>query len=132
MGAMKATTNNISFYDAYQWLKAHPAFYFKGPCVKDVTDKESLEGLIEALTIDVVKVNPATKRIEDDIALNTEVVIWLECGPWDKTIGDWPSSFCYTGIPTHDINLDCSGPTFEAAIIALYWKVLEHYGDYEH
>ena len=75
-----------NFFDAFHYLKSHEMF----------------QGMFEScLDIEVVKVNPLTKCIEDDENLNTEVNVWLECGKYSKNIR-W-----------HDINLDCGADTFE-------------------
>ena len=71
----------------------------------------------ECLDIDVVKVNPLNKTIEDDKSLNTETNVWLECGQYSK----------YTR--WHDMELDCGGVTFEEAIIELANLVQKNYGD---
>ena len=91
-----------NFFDAFHYLKSHEMF----------------QGMFEScLDIEVVKVNPLTKCIEDDENLNTEVNVWLECGKYSKNIR-W-----------HDINLDCGTDTFENAIIELAKLVKEYYGD---
>jgi len=83
----------------------------------------------------VVKVNPSTDKIDDDESKNTKVMIWMEAGPFeepdpndDPSYEEWIN---FTGVPSHDIKLDCSGNTFEEAIINLAKKVMEEYGDYD-
>lgn len=63
----------------------------------------------------VVKVNPKTNEISDDVELNSKTRIWLECGITPNE---------------HDIRLDCGGDTFEEAIIQLADLVIKHFGFY--
>lgn len=92
----------LNFYDAYNYLYNHPIF----------NDK-----FLQCLDIEVVKINPETKMIDDNELLNTRTEIWLECGPYQKD--------CLT----HDLDLDCGGFTFEEAIIKLANLVRNYYGD---
>lgn len=92
------------FYSAFHFLEDHP--YFE-------------DRFQQCIDIAVVKVNPETKRVDDQLELNTEINVWLECGAFWK------------GFSTHDIDLDCGGATFEEAIINLANLVFEKYGDYE-
>lgn len=95
-----------NFYDAFHFLNDHPIFKgnFQFGC----------------LDIAVVRVNPETKKIDDNRNLNTEVNIWLECGPVNDE-----------GLHTHDWQLDCGDQTFEEAIVQLANLVLKHYGSYK-
>ena len=100
----------MTFYDAYHFLKNHPMF----------------DGQFwEALDVYVVKVNPDTNSIDDDDSKNTKTAVWLETG------GKVPES---EGLPIgcssfyHDLDLDCGGDTFEEAIIHLAILVLKYYG----
>lgn len=95
----------MNFYDAWMFLSEHPIFRNLFEC---------------GLYTIVVKVNPETGAIDDDVTKNTKVEIWLEHGPYDE---DYEH--------THDFNLDCGGNTFEEAIITLAGLVKEHYGEYE-
>ena len=90
------------FYDAFHYLRKHEMFQGR---------------LEECLDIEVVKVNPLNKTIEDDRSLNTETNVWLECGKYSEYMR-W-----------HDIELDCGGQTFEEAVIKLANLVKENYGD---
>ena len=91
-----------NFYDAFHYLRKHEMF----------------QGNFEScLDIEVVKVNPLTKSIDDDNSLNTEVNVWLECGKYSQYV-NW-----------HDIELDCGGQTFEEAIVELANLVKKNYGD---
>ena len=75
----------------------------------------------ECLDIYVTKVNPKTKRIDDNEKLNTKVEVWLECGKYlfDEHRKEY--------LPCHDIDLDCGGDTFEEAIIKLANLVKKYY-----
>ncbi len=97
--------NDIAhFYDAFNYLENHPIF--KGHFNK-------------CLEVEVVRVNPATMKIEDNKILNTKTQVWLECGPF------------VDGEITHDIDLDCGDDTFEIAIVELAELVRKHYSDNE-
>lgn len=98
LAIMKKDTD---FHDAFNYLSNHIIF---------------ADRFNECLDIEVVKINPKTKSIDDNAALNTETEIWLECGPY------------YNGI-THDVDLDCGGKTFEEAIINLRNLVEKKYGN---
>lgn len=87
----------MDFYDAFWYLAEHKKGKF-----------------LEALDIEVVKVNPVTKRIENDPDKNTLVQVWLESGPEYRT---------------HDYMLDCGGNTFEEAIIRLAENVRCYYDE---
>lgn len=79
---------------------------------------EEFPWAIQSMNIDMVKVSPKTKRIEDDETQNTLVNYWIEGGPI-RNVENWP-------IPEHDIRLDCGADTFEEAIIK-YYKLLKKY-----
>ena len=91
------------FYKAWHYLANHKHF----------EDKRSPLTFEECLDIDVVKVNPSTKSVDDNEKLNTETNVWLECGKmvFDKNVGGM--------IMSHDIRMDCGAETFEKAIIKL-------------
>ncbi len=99
----------MEFYDAYHFLKKYPIF--KGH-------------FSQCLDMYIVKVDPLTKRIEDDAVRNTETNVWLECGPW--VLSPYEINF----VPAHDISLDCGGDTFEEAICRLADLVAEHESEY--
>lgn len=90
------------FYKAFNYLHKHPLFQ---------------ERFHECLDIEVVKLNPKTKAIDDNRELNTETNVWLEAGQYSEYIR------------YHDLNLDCGGRTFEEAIVKLANLVQQHYGD---
>lgn len=79
----------------------------------------------ECLEAYTVKVDPKTRRINDNHEKNTLEQTWLECGPLHKKQpGDPPGISEFI----HDFDLDCSGNTYEDAIIRLADKVLTKYG----
>ena len=106
---LNTVINNMNFYEAWQFLSEHKIFILKG-----------LEYFPMCLHIEVVKINPTTQEIDKKDELNTDVEVWLECGPPEEGI---------VGVaPTHDIDLDCGMPTFEEAIIELASLVKKKYG----
>lgn len=120
-----------TFYNTWSFLENHPAF-------KKQVGKDWFEQAFkEALSIHVTKVNPETNEVDDDMAKNSKVAVWLECGKWlkaeevmpkhslESTPEDFYGAFC------HDVNLDCGGDTFEQAIIRLGYLVAKEYGYYE-
>ncbi len=110
------------FYQAWWFLVDHPKF----------KDKRGLFTFEQSLVIEVVKVNPKTKRIDDDEKLNTLVQTWLECGKYEKTTKQERELGMYAdGKHVHDIRLDTGGDTFEIAIIRLARLVKRYYGTYE-
>jgi hypothetical protein len=132
----------FAFYDAFWWLWAHPIFILKGKQTKAIDIKlfgrPVSSGFNEALDFNIVKVNPETNRIEDEEFLNTKVMVWMETGPFEdpsesehSSMNDNEKWMNHTGIPTHDVKLDCSGDTFEEAIVNLAKKVKEEHGDYD-
>jgi hypothetical protein len=128
------------FFTAWHFLCKHPHFRFQGPGWDDIENIHK-KGFTLALDIDVVKVDPKTRRIEDDTSKNTQTNIWLECGSWgDPRSDDFKDQWEFQkpdeelqkiyphGIASHDWELDCGGATFEEAIIKLANLVLEKYG----
>lgn len=109
-----------NFYDAWWFLQEHPAFKYINPKYPKSGEWGFFE---ECLDIDVQKVNPKTKRIDNDEKLNTKVEVWLECGEYlfDEHNKEY--------LPCHDIQLDCGGDTFEEAIINLANLVKKYYKD---
>lgn len=92
----------MDFYTSWEFLNTHKAF----------------NGLFEkGLYVAVVKINPDTNEIDDDVTKNTKIQIWLEHGAYVEPYG-----------LTHDIDLDCGADTFEEAIIELAKLVKKHYG----
>ncbi len=108
----------VDFYAAWCFLVGHKIF-----------ELEECSVFFRCLSIEVVRVNSNTEKIDDDEAKNTDTRVWLECGPWcgpeqltDEERKDFPF-----GLPSHDIELDCGAPTFEQAIIKLANLVLKKY-----
>lgn len=90
------------FYNAWNWLDENHPWSTGNLC------------------IEIVKVNPKTKKI-DDRAKNTLVNYWLEGGPFDKEK--------HITIRTHDYRLDCGADTFEQAVIKYQKLVKMFYGE---
>ena len=84
---------NEKFYKAWWWLVENHLWAIKN------------------LDIEVFKVNPKTRRIEDDKSKNTHVEIWLETGEYSEIEGK--------KVVSHNFEYDCGGDTFEEAIIKL-------------
>lgn len=105
-------------FKAWQFLENHPIF------IKDWAYFR------ECLSIDVVKVNPKTERVEDDPRKNTATRVWLECGPWvrPRELPKEERKYHRQGMASHDIDLDCGGTTFEEAIVKLANLVIKRYG----
>lgn len=97
----------MDFYNAYHYLEDHPIFHGR---------------FLEGLYMEVVKVDPETRRVEDERSRNTMTEIWLEAGPYREKEE-------YGTHWTHDIDLDCGGATFEEAIIELARLVREKYDE---
>lgn len=120
-----------NFFDAWYFLKDHPAFFYKGKW-----GELNQSGFEENLDIIVVKVDPSTGETTDDANPNGKVTFWLEAGGFDdvseseKDFFPPESEYFQKGIPVHDTRLDCEGNTFEEAIMALAELVMRHYGDY--
>lgn len=85
---------------------------------------EELIWPIKNLCIEVVKVDPKTRKVEDDSFRNTHIEYWLETGPDEKIqISDHDAFMTQT----HDPVLDCGGDSFEEAIIKLTKLVKNFY-----
>ena len=102
------------FHAAWHWLYEHPYFHY--------TRWPGESGFKEGLYLMVMKVDPETRRFEDDRSRNTHTEIWLENGPYVDE--DGRDQHC------HDIELDCGGDTFEEAICNMAKEVMEQQGDY--
>ncbi len=101
------------FHAAWHYLTHHPIYTGSEPFDNRFTVQ---------LRIEVVKVNPANDRIDDNPELNTQTEIWLESGPTylryeipDSDIWDHCQDDVFDNI--HDYRLDCAGKTFEQAIV---------------
>jgi hypothetical protein len=115
--------NPGSFYNAWHYLDSHPVFWkFRGdgdmPHPQRIHERHLMhdQRLMDSVTIDVVKVNPATNSYDDNEELNTKTQVWIEMGKWG-----WPGTD--TGDPQgrdahwHDTELDCGADDFQSAII---------------
>lgn len=126
------TREFTDFHEAWHWLHEHPAFFAKG--TMGATYPSSM--FDEALDIVVSKVDPVTRKIEDDKSRNTHTEVWLECGgvenPTENAVanGQVGEEDIKWGHTTHDYELDCGGDTFEEAVLALANLVVKHYGDH--
>lgn len=105
MNKNKKEQKEMDFYTAFHYLDQHPIF-----CGR----------FMQELYVEVVKVDPKTRCIENDKSRNTKTEIWFEIGPYEE--------FEEEGIfGTHDLDLDCGGDTFEEAIIKLAGLVHQKY-----
>ncbi len=111
---------------------------FRASCPNPSTDDtgrpyvEFPEGCFsDCVEINLVWVNPETKEIDDNPALNTHFQVWLEGGGWfDTRKEDWGNPEDRNPWLTyHDINLDCGGDSLEEALLKLADLVQEHYGE---
>lgn len=127
--------------EAWNWLNSHPAFDFEAKEVvlspktawmkaagleKEVRVWFQDNTFAESLSIDLVRVNEESGAVEGDESKNTRIEVWLEAGgPSEDTENNkrWRTS--------HNYKLDCSGATFEIALLQMAKNVLEHYGDYQ-
>lgn len=122
------------FYKAWHYLDSHPMFWrFHNDGAAPATRIHERylmhdRRLTDSVTIDVVKINPANHRRNDDPDLNTLTEVWIEMGKWG-----WPGTD--TGDPQnrdahwHDPDLDCAADTIEHAIITAAVMVHTAYGN---
>lgn len=120
------TASPQSFYAAFTWLSKHPIF----------NTPEGDSYFQQALDIEVYLTNDKG-FIDSDQPKNINTKICLECGPIHLK-SDAPEGFFderklevdYLGVfcGTHDYQLDCTGDSFEAAIIRLARLVKTQYG----
>ncbi len=107
------------FFAAWQYLCEHKIFEMWGH-----------NQFSYLLNVDVVKVNPATLKVDDQREKNTLVQVWLEACLWlmpDDVPEDERRYIPEDGIAQHDIDLDCGAGTFEGAIIKLAELVKKKY-----
>jgi hypothetical protein len=127
-----------TFYDDWFWLCGHPIFAQKGVAIDRLVAQfgeiySRSSAFYQALDITFAKVDPVTRTIEDDKARNTLVEVWLEAGPIEdvRTNQDlYSEEQVNYGSPSHDIDLDCGGTSFQEAIVKLAALVKKKYGDY--
>jgi hypothetical protein len=96
---------------AYYFLTEHPVRGYRDTSFMD------------SLNFHYVRLDPVTHRIETDPARNTASEVWLESGPGYTRPRDG-----FADVPWHDYHLDSSGPTFDAALVALANRVAKRYG----
>lgn len=108
------------FYEAYNFLSNHKMVQIPYP--KDSEYMANFFG--KCLSVEVVKVNPKTEIIDYDNKKESKTQVWLEFGPIEYE--EYSSN---NVIPVHDCNLDCSGDTFEEAIINLANLVKLYYNN---
>lgn len=115
------------FYKAWRWLDNHPYWY--NPETEE--KYQHLNTMFQkSLFIMVVKVNPLTGMIDDDINQNCATRVWLETGNhYIDRNSPWSTSPVLQA--THDWRLDCGGSTYEKAIIELANLVQQYIGDYQ-
>ena len=111
------------FYEAWWFLNEHPAFIDWNVVTNKLDNPNHFINFASCLCIEVVKVNPKTKRICKKDELNTLTQVWLECGgyEYDDNFKEY--------IHCHDIRLDCGADNFEEAIVKLANLVKKHYDD---
>lgn len=119
------------------WLMDHPIWTYPhktgGGAIMgvDLPPVVMLGGWADCVEINIVYVDPATERIEEDESRNTALRVWLEAGPWhDESLEDSTSP---KGPPrwsaSYDPRLDCGGPSIEVALLELARLVRFYYGD---
>jgi hypothetical protein len=141
-------------YDAYHFLHDHPELMLRER--HEITQEEyaamSADGFLVTrdkggkcwrehrhlhrhaiemnLSIFYAKVDE-TGTVNDDSSKNVNTEVWLELGPEEY---DYPADWYdeTDRLEYHDPDLDCGGPTFDAALVELAKLVLEFYGDYDY
>lgn len=103
----------MNFVDKYWWIYDHP--------------KCNPEGKPPIVEIVPVMVNPETNRIEKAAERNTKPRWWVEFMTYETCEME---NGVFRLLPHHDWDLDCGGDSYEAAVEALYEKVLNKYGNY--
>jgi hypothetical protein len=121
-------------HHAYWYVDSHPAFW----CFeKKFTERPEnhLSNLVHngawPRSVDLAphKVDPVTRRIEDEESRNILTEWWYEFGPWDllpRVHGSdaEPRQSCY-----HDYLLDGGALTYDQAVLDIALKVHTHYGN---
>lgn len=111
------------FCTAYNFLENHEMCQSKS-YIGGKVSRYTTNYFYRCLDITVVKVNPENLVIEDNEDLNTKTQVWLEFGKAFLNTDD--SEHVQF---EHDMRLDCSGDTFEEAIINLSNLVDKYYLD---
>lgn len=112
--------SDMDMAELWDWLRVHEDFVLPYHNVRDFW-----HSLDQCLCIEYVKINPETDSVDPVPTKNTQVDVWLEFGPLYVTKDHIEPA------PTHDILLNCGGPTFEVAFRKLCGLVQYYYGDYE-
>lgn len=142
-------------HEAYWFLHEHPALQIRQrtPATK-ASAKKKIKGtrivtdacgflwrewkhlerraLQENLDIHYAAVNKQG-RVDEENSKNRFSAVWLEIGPmqWGyNSKPEWEKCRAYLQ-HTHDIDLDCGAPTFDAAIVKLAKNVKRKYGDFK-
>ncbi len=125
--------NPDSFHDSWHYLNDHPMFW-KFTEHRNSDKPKNHVSMLErdcgfgSNSIDVMVVLvDGTGTINEDDSLNTQTEVWLETGKWNLFADDHEHSSVHCH--WHDIELDCGGPTYEAAVITLARLVWEKYGN---
>jgi len=104
-----AVTNPITdFCEAFYYLNKQPEFI--EPDFRGSVDEGDF---LNHTNIMVVKVNPKTFSIDDDVEKNTLTQVWLEPGTWEYS-EDTKKIEAF-----HHYQWDCGGNTFEEAVLKL-------------
>jgi len=118
--------DHFDVYNAYWYIDGHPVFWkFTRNVYKDYP-KNHVSNLIHEGAmrsgwpeITPHKVNPETRRIEEDEEKNTVIEWWYEFGPTDL----------FGGMTSHDYELDGGTASYDAAVIEIAFKIHEYYGN---
>lgn len=119
--------NPDDFHSAWHYLNEHPLFWsLAGTRAKPAEAHEKYlvheNGFPHALDIFVMKVDPKTRRVEDDESRNTKTEVWYEI-----CMTHWPSQ--YDDVRVHAWQIDGGGETYEEAIVKAAQQVHETYGN---
>lgn len=123
--------NPGSFSNAWHYLNNHPVFWTFGD-VRDGKHPEVRERNLQheygmtfgcGIEVTVNRVDPKTRRISDDPALNTRTEVWYEVA-----LTHWPTDPHYP-IRIHDYECDGGAKTYEKAIVKAARKIHQRYGN---
>lgn len=117
--------------DAYNFISGHPCFW------NISQNKRTLEYEVNYCNVNGfrhINIFPAMVNdedfIDDNPKLNNKLQYWLETGYMDLYFRE-KNKIMYENITLcHDYRLDCSGYTFESAMIQMARNIKKHYGDY--
>jgi hypothetical protein len=123
-------SNPNDFYNAYHYLDNHPIFWtFRSDDYRDrppnhISKLQHNYGVINAVSIMVVRVNPATDAVDDDETKNVVTQVWFEVGKRDLHVDNKHGVISY-----HDWQLDDGAGTYEEAVVLCAHKVWVKYGN---